>query len=328
MAEKEDFVSDDGYSTVPGAVGDDKKKRQGKADKFKDVDPEADTVDDDVTGVEEEYDNDDVNDEDDDDEEVEESKAKKKTRKESIEVLFAGQNLSEDFKKRASVIFESAVTEAAELRVEEAVAEVAEEYNTKLDEAVTEITESMTANLDSYLDMVVQEWMQENAIAIESATKVAMAESLLDGMKNLLSEHNVNIDESTVDVIAELEEDLNEAEAVANKIINENLELKEQLVALKADVEFDRICADLTESQKDRMKKLSKNIDKADLDVFKEDLNILKESFFGEADETTSAEYDGENDQVITEEHREPVFDGDIGWLAASIKSSNGFHKK
>lgn len=286
---EEKFVSDDGVSTVPDAVtpagGEIKKK---KADVKKAVDPKADTVAKPPMSEAEEA------------EETEVIEEEVISIEESIAEMFEGMDLSEDFKSKVTLVFEAAVNEAATVKINEAVTELEEQFEEQLSESISEAMDEIVENLDSYLDYVVNEWMEENAVAIESGIKVEMAESLMDGLKELFAEHNIEIDDETVDVVAGLEEQVEELTDQANQVINENIELAKEIASLKAEIVFEEVSEGLTVSQKERLKTLSEKLDNEDLDAYETDLNTLKESFF----KTKKAQVISEeaDDEVITEE--------------------------
>ena len=221
---EEKFVADDGVSEVPepttpegGAI---KKK---KADVKKKVDAKADTVE--APPMSEEAD------EADDNIEVAEE-VEVLSVEESIASMFEGADLSEEFKSKVSLVFETAVREATNTKVNEAVSELEEEFDKKLVETVEVAIEEITENLDSYLDYVVEQWMEENVVAVESGIKVEMAESLMDGLKEIFTSHNIDIDEETVDVVAGLEEQVSEIQAQANDAINENISLAKEILLI------------------------------------------------------------------------------------------------
>lgn len=272
------------------------KKR--KADMNKKVDPKADSV-----KESEENDEDQVDDEEEmeDDEEMEEGKYKKDM-KESFAALFEGTDLSEDFKERATLVFEAAVNEAAAEKAKNVSESLEEEFEGRLTESVNEAMEDIVENLDSYLDYIVTEWMEENAVAIESGVKVEMAETFMDGLKELFAEHNVEVDEESIDVVSGLEDRLSESEEKANSAIAKNIELIEEVNSLKAEKVFDEVCEDLTTSQRERMRILSEKLDDADLDSFKTDLSTLKESFFKKEAPVVTEEVEEEN-EILTEDN-------------------------
>ena len=202
---------------------------------------------------------------------------------EAVAALFEGEELSEDFKKKASLIFSAAIHEAVTTQVEEEVAALKEAFDTELSESVTSAMDEIVESLDDYLDYVVKEWMSENEIAIEAGIKVEMAESFMEGLKGLFYEHNVAIDETTIDVVGALEAELVEAVAVANQTINENIALNSQVTALQAEKVFTEVTEGLTVTQAERLRVLSEKISHDDLTVYASDLKTLKESFFKSA---------------------------------------------
>lgn len=291
---EEKFVSDDGVSDVPSPatpVGGEIQKR--RADVKKAVHPKAEKV---TVAEEEDLDEDSAIEEEAD--AVEEVSIE-----ESVAAIFEGMDLSEDFKAKAKMVFEAAVNEAVSAKTAEITERLEEEFEVKLTESVNEAMEEIVENLDSYLDYIVSEWMEENAVAIESGIKVEMAESLMKGLKTLFAEHNIEIDEETVDVVSALEEQVAELEETANEVINENIELAKTIAALRADQVFNEISEGLTVSQKERLRVLSEKLDVNDLDEYASDLSTLKESFFKKKGTTAViAEETTADEPLLTEE--------------------------
>ena len=222
---------------------------------------------------------------------------------ESFESLFEGLDLSEDFKGKLALVFEAAVNEAATAKAAEITESLEEQFAVELEESVNEAMEEIIENLDNYLDYIVSEWMEENAVAIESGIKVQMAESFMEGLKELFYEHNVEIDEETVDVVADLEEEIAALKEEVNKAINTNIELSEAVEALQAEKIFDELSEGLTTSQKERFRVLSEKLDVSDLDSYASDLSTLKESFFkSKTPMITESAADDEENEIILEE--------------------------
>lgn len=284
----EKFVSDDGISTVEDPVtpagGTVKKK---KADVKKTVDANADKVDAVTPGqgaVKEEA------------EVVEEVVIE-----ESIASIFEGMDLSEEFTSKVTLVFEAAVNEAAAKKADAVIAEKTEALEAEMKESVESAVEKIVENLDSYLDYVVEEWMKENELAIETGVKVQMAESLMEGLKSLFEEHNIEVNEETVDVVAGLEEEVEELKAVANAQITENVNLQKEIASLKAERVFDELTEDLTITQRERMKVLSEKLAFENIDEYKADLATLKESFFKKEAKVVTESVE-EEQEIITEE--------------------------
>lgn len=222
---------------------------------------------------------------------------------ESFESIFEGMEISEEFKSKISLVFEAAVHEAAETKVAEITANLEEEFAAQLEESVSEAMEEVVENLNNYLDYIVSEWMEENAVAIESGIKVQMAESLMDGLKELFYEHNVDIDDTTIDVVADLEEEIASLKEEVNKTINANIELSEMVNSLEANRVFDELSEGLTTSQKERFRVLSEKLDCDDINSYATDLNTLKESFFkAKQPVLTESAVDEEENEIILEE--------------------------
>lgn len=220
-----------------------------------------------------------------------------------VSSLFEGMDLSEEFKEKAELVFEAAVNEAAARKAETVIEELEQNLQEQIQEGIAESMEEIIENLDSYLDYIVKEWMEENEVAIESGIKVEMAESFMDGLKELFYEHNVEIDEDTVDVVAALEEELEELRDLANRAINENLEKDEAIQVLVAERVFESMTEGLSETQIERFRVLSEKLDVSDLDSYEEDLATIKESFFkNKSTETISGDLDETAGEVLVEE--------------------------
>ena len=321
---EEKFVADDGVSEVPEPVApeggegkkdklkktttdepkgaaDGKKVIPGQADAGKPVPTAEETeVEAEVETVEEEV--------------VVES---------SIESIIEGEDLSEEFKGKISLVFEAALNEEVNKRTEEIREELTKSLDEALEEAVSEKLETITTNVDKYLDYVVSEWMSENEIAIESGIKVEMAESLMSGLKNLFVEHNVSVDEESVDVVANLETTVSELEGKANDLVNENIELQKEIQTFKAGQKFDELSEGLSENQVERLKVLSEKLDIEDLDAYAENLQVIKESFFSDKPIVESHDVQEENDEIILEEQEVTKPASDYTSINALVEAFN-----
>ena len=165
--------------------------------------------------------------------------------------------------------------------------------------------------------------MSENEIAIESGIKVEMAESLMSGLKNLFVEHNVAIDEESVDVVANLEGQVSELEGKANDLVNENIELQREISSFKAGQKFDEISEGLSENQVERLKVLSEKLDIEDLDAYAENLQVIKESFFSDKPIVESHDVQEENDEIILEEQEVTKPASDYTSINALVEAFN-----
>lgn len=202
---------------------------------------------------------------------------------ESFAALFDGEDLSEGFKENITTVFEAAVAERVVAESAVFKAELEESAETLINETIETRVAEITEGLDTYLDHVVGEWMAENKVAVESGIKSEISESLLEGLKDLLAEHNINITEEEVDAVAELEEQLATATSRTNDAINESIELKQSIKEMKAEIALNKICEGLTDTQADRMRTLAESIDVSNVDNYTDKLTTIKETFFDES---------------------------------------------
>lgn len=198
--------------------------------------------------------------------------------KEDLQNIFNGSELSEEFKEATTTLFEAALS--ARLIAE--TARLEEEYAVKLEEEVANIAEDLTVKLDSYLSYVVENFMKENEVAIESSLRNELAEEFIDGLKNLFAEHYISIPEEKVDVVETLAEKVDQLESKLNSAIEENTELRGIIVTESARGIFQELASDLAMTQQEKFAALAEGIEfDGDLDVYKRKLSIIKESYFG-----------------------------------------------
>ena len=197
--------------------------------------------------------------------------------KESVEEMFAGADLSEDFKEKATVVFEAAVN----AKLQEEVARIEEQFEAKLDEEVEVAISDIVEKVDTYLDYVVEQWMEDNKVAIERGIRSEIAESFIEGLKDLFVEHNINLPEEEVDVIADMAEQLEATEAQLNEAINETIELKKALTESKKAEILESYTKDLTETQAEKFRALTEGVEYSDLDELSRKVKIINEQYFG-----------------------------------------------
>ncbi len=195
---------------------------------------------------------------------------------EDINALIAGEELSEEFQEKARTIFETAI----KTKVSEIKESLQEAYEAALVEEVQTIKESLTDRLDAYLEYVADEWIQENALAIEHGLKTEMTESFLSGMKSLFEDHYVTIPEDRYDVIESMVDKLDEMEAKLNEQIERNVALNRRLAESVADVIFADVAEGLALSQKDKLASLAENVEFESEADYREKLVTLRESYF------------------------------------------------
>ncbi len=195
---------------------------------------------------------------------------------EDVNALLAGEELSEEFQEKARTIFETAIRS----KVFEIKEQLQETYENALVEEVEFIKQELTERLDAYLEYVADEWIQENALAVEHGLKTEMTESFLQGMKGLFEDHYVSIPEDRYDVIESMVDKLDEMEEKLNEQIERNIALNRRLAESVADVIFADVAEGLALSQKDKLASLAENVEFDSEENYREKLVTLRESYF------------------------------------------------
>ena len=213
--------------------------------------------------------------EDEEDEEEDEMKEEFDI-EEDVNALLEGEELSEEFQEKARTIFEAAIRS----KVSEIKEELQATYENALIEEVQFIKEELTERLDTYLEYVADEWIQENALAIEHGLKTEMTESFLQGMRGLFEDHYVSIPEDRYDVIESMVDKLDEMEEKLNEQIERNIALNRRLAESVADVIFADVAEGLALSQKDKLASLAENVEFDSEENYREKLVTLRESYF------------------------------------------------
>jgi hypothetical protein len=192
-----------------------------------------------------------------------------------FDAVFDGENLTEEFKEKMKVIFEAAVGD----RVQRISEQLTQEANNILEEEIQKVTSQLTEKLDDYLNYVVEEWMDENKIAMEEGMKVDIAESFLTGLKELFETHYVQIPEGKTELIDELQERADDLESQLNDKINESIELNKQLLEYQCQMTFLESTDGLTDTQIEKLGSLAEGLEYETIDQYSDKLNILKETY-------------------------------------------------
>ena len=198
---------------------------------------------------------------------------------EDVNALLGGEELSEEFKEKARVIFEAALTS----KIKEIQETLELQYAERLEEERQSLKGELTERVDSYLEYVCQEWMSENELAIEHGLKTEMTESFLSGMKGLFEEHYVVIPEDKYDVLESMVEKLDDMETKLNEQIDKNIGLNKRLAESTADVVLSTVSEGLAETQKEKLASLAESVEFESEEEYREKLETLKESYFSKA---------------------------------------------
>lgn len=216
----------------------------------------------------------------------------------SIETLFEGQELSEEFKTKVAAVFEATVVEAVaekEKQLQEQheaqltklqegfdakLTEASEQYETQLEQYIeTEVV----AKVDAFLNYVAEQWMEENKLAVESGLKTEMTESFLQGLHKLFAEHYVEVPDEKLDLVAEMEQNQATIEAKLDEVLSENIEMKNFIRdQAKAEVVAE-MCEGLADTQVERLKTIAEGIEFKSIEQFEQKLAVVRDTMMVES---------------------------------------------
>ena len=239
-----------------------------------------------------------------------------KTVKEDIDDMFSEDDLSEELRERAAVVFEAAVntrmaleTARLEEEFEEAVAELQEAHEVALQEQANSIFEDVSEKLDQYLNYCIEQWMEENQLAVETSLRTQIAENFMVGLQNLFAEHYISVPEEQLDVLGEMKAQLDEVQSKLNEAIDRNIELESVISEATKEATIEEVSEGLAATQVEKLRTLAEGIEYTDGDTYRRKLEIVKEQYFTK--KTTPA-----STGLITEE-----IDGEIEDSAPRYKA-------
>jgi len=196
---------------------------------------------------------------------------------EDIEALFADDStISEEFKSKAATIFEARILD----RVTQIEEETEARYAGMLEEAVETIKSDLTEKVDDYLSYVVEQWLAENEIAVESGLRAELTEDFIGGLKNLFTEHYIDVPADKVDLVEELASKVEELEGKLNEEIDSNVQLKKSLVESKKTEIAHVVCEGLTDTQAEKVKSLAESVDYSTEEEYQQKLETIRENYF------------------------------------------------
>lgn len=240
-------------------------------------------------------------------EEAEEAEAEVVAEEETISVseelaglMESEATLSEEFKEKTAIIFETAVKSA----IAEEVARLEENYKTELSEEVTTIRSELVEKVDSYLNYVVEQWMEQNELAIQSGLRAEIAEDFMGKLKDLFVESYIEVPESKVDLVDELAEEVESLEGKLNETTEANMKLAEEVKLLQAEAVLAEASRGLADTQAEKLANLAETVEFESVEDFAKKLDVIKESYFTKAASTQtleeSSDIEGETEVVET----------------------------
>ena len=201
-----------------------------------------------------------------------------------VAAIFGDEDLSEEFKTKATTIFEAAVVS----KINEKLLEVTQklESDNLLENMKTR--EDLVEKTDSYLDYAINEWKDENRLALESGVRTEIAEEFMSGIKKLFEDSYIDIPEGKVDVLADMSEKSDELEEALNKEIAKNVELSDNIEKLIRSNVVAEASSALTDANSEKLVNLSAGVDFVSEEDFREKVTMIKESYFTDGDKVES----------------------------------------
>ena len=237
---------------------------------------------------------------------------------EDIAAAFSGSDLSEEFKTKATEIFQTAVVSAVNMKL----AEIAEQAEGDHEEEMNSINKELTSKIDQYLDYVVEEWMKENKLAVESGLRSEVTENFLTGLRDLFAEHYVDIPEEKVQVVEELADEVEQLTATVNEEMQKNIELKKQIEKFEREIAFVEVSEGLTEIQIAKFESLAEAVDYDNAESYKEKLETIRKSFFERNEEVKEKKTTLDEEFIDTNETESKVIDPSMQSYSAAISRS------
>ena len=196
---------------------------------------------------------------------------------EDIKAVLSGADLDEEFQKKATTVFEAAVS----AKVSEKVASLKETAETRIGEELEKIKEEFAGRVENFLSYACEEWMTENELAIENGLRSEVTEAFMEGLKKLFIESNINVPDESLDVVADMSEKLDEMETRLNEQIEKNVGLHEQVGNYRKNEILTELSRGLAEVQKDKFTSLAEAVEFKSEETYREKLGQIKESYFG-----------------------------------------------
>ena len=191
--------------------------------------------------------------------------------------------LSDEFKAKTAVIFEAALKS----KLSEEIERIESTYQEKLAEETTSQKEQMVEKVDSYLNYVVEQWMEDNQVAIQTGLRAEIAENFMNGMKELFVESYIEVPESKIDLVDDLADQVEELEEALNKTTADAIAMSEQIEELQRSAIVAEAAADLADTQAEKLGSLVADIEFDDAESFASKVATVKESYFSKTSSVT-----------------------------------------
>jgi hypothetical protein len=238
--------------------------------------------------------------------EEEEVVAEADTHSEELEALVESEaTLSDEFKAKTAVIFEAALKS----KLSEEVERIEASYEERLAEETAAQKSELVEKVDSYLNYVVEQWMEDNKVAIQTGLRAEIAENFMSGLKNLFVESYIDVPESKIDLVDDLADQVEELEEALNKTTADAISLSEEVEGLKRAAIVAEAASELADTQKEKFYSLVEGVDFDDAEQFASKVATIKETFFAQATVETEEEITEETESDVESEEVSPFME-------------------
>jgi hypothetical protein len=231
---------------------------------------------------------------------------------EAVEEIF-GEDLTEEMKNKTATLFEAAVNE----KINEFRSELLEDHVKSLSEHMHGLTTELTDKVDEYLSYVIEKWVDENELAIETGIRTEVAENFILGLKNLFLESAIQVPEEKTDLVEELASEVTSLSEEMNSLIEENISLKKENLLTECDNIFHEVANGLADTQVERLSSLTEGIEFEHASQYREKVEIIKETYFG--DKSKKATLLEENLETTSDEESQEELSSSMSVYANAI---------
>jgi hypothetical protein len=195
-------------------------------------------------------------------------------KKEDIAAMFNGQELSEEFKSQAATLFEAHLAE----RVHQIEEQLKGQYEDLLEQHTVAVTEELVERIDDYLNYVVEEWMQENRLAVEQGLRTEITENFISNLRGLFAESYIEVPEEKLDLFESTVEEVQNLDGELKTQVEKNMELVEEVEQLKCEIVFREIAEGLADTDVEKLRRLAEDLDFDTVEQFAEKVAVLREN--------------------------------------------------
>jgi hypothetical protein len=237
----------------------------------------------------------------------------------TLEALFDGENLTEEFMVKTATIFEAAINE----RVGEIESIILEHYEEQLAEHIQEVSTELAEKLDDYLGYVIENWMEENELAVETGIRSDIAENFIGGLKELFDTNFIDVPDEKYDIVEDIAEENEQLKASLNEAIQNNIYLHQEVVSHRCQEIFFEEANGLIDTDIERLASLSENIEFEDEEQYRDKIQTLKEGYFGDTESSSSLSYlneEGSSSENV--KSNSPMMDGYMSAISRHTDSN------